>query len=84
MSARLPKIRRRAVACRRCKGSGREWHTDPASLQARRKAAGLSLRELALRAGLSAMYLCDVELGRRRATDHIVEHYEALEVEAGR
>lgn len=30
-----------------------------------RKGMGLSLRELARRVKLSAMYLCDIELGRR-------------------
>jgi transcriptional regulator with XRE-family HTH domain len=43
-----------------------------------RKAAGLSLRALASRSGFSPSYLCDIEWGRRRATDKVLAAYRDL------
>lgn len=45
------------------------WDTKAVGehLRAIRKKAGLSQREVARKAGVSASYLCDLELGRRSA-----------------
>ena len=40
---------------------------DGTDMRRRRTAAGISLRELGRRVGISAVYLCDIELNRRRA-----------------
>jgi transcriptional regulator with XRE-family HTH domain len=47
-------------------------------LAALRKQAGLSLRALASRSGFSPSYLCDIEWGRRRATDKVIAAYRDL------
>lgn len=47
-------------------------------LRARRRDAGVSLREMARRLGFSTPYLCDVEYGRRRCSLKIRKAYEAL------
>jgi len=47
-------------------------------LRKRRLAAGLTLRALGKRAGLTAAYLCDVELGRRRVTERLLGVYERI------
>lgn len=44
-------------------------------LRASRKRMGLSLREMGKKAELSAMFLCDVEKGRRRALPRIYDAY---------
>jgi transcriptional regulator with XRE-family HTH domain len=51
---------------------------DGISLRRAREAAGLSLRELAQRGGLSVPYLSDVELNRRRATPRVIAVYDAI------
>ncbi len=43
-----------------------------------RKDAGIGLRQLARRLNLSAPYLCDIELNRRRATGKLVIAYMRL------
>lgn len=47
-------------------------------LQFTRKTAGITLRELAARLGVSAAYLCDIEHDRRNGTPAIRAAYEAL------
>lgn len=64
--------------CPYCEGRGGGWTAKPAALRRARRASGLSLREMGKRIGLSAMYLCDVERGRRNATERIVQAYERL------
>lgn len=56
------------ILCKRCKGSGLEvdLRADGAALRKRRENAGLTQRAVALAAGYSAAYLCDLEHGRRR------------------
>ena len=44
-------------------------------LRNKRMRCGLSLREMARKLGISAMYLCDIELGRRRCPDWIRIRY---------
>lgn len=64
-------------ACRRCHGKGTEpdYAAEGAALRKMRQASGVSLREVARGAGLSAPYLCDVELGRRRVTTRVLVAY---------
>lgn len=45
------------------------------ALRQRRLKAGISLREMARRLGLSAPYLCDLEYGRRTWTQERVDDY---------
>lgn len=44
-----------------------------------RKNAGVGLREMSKKLCVSAAYLCDIELGRRRCPDRIGKHYEKFE-----
>lgn len=44
-------------------------------MRARRKAVGISLRELARRVKWSATYVSDLELGRKVWTDRKVQRY---------
>ena len=67
--------------CKRCGGTGREQDDQliGEAWQAKRKAAGLSLRDLGKRLDLSAAYLSDLENGRRRWSPENVRRYtEAL------
>jgi len=65
-----------AATCSKCGGPTKQ--ISPEWLRARRLASGLTLTALAKRLGLSKAYLCDVELGRRRATPQIAAGYNAL------
>ncbi len=47
-------------------------------LRERREAYTVSLRDMARRLKLSAAYLSDVELNRRRATDKIIASYRRI------
>ncbi len=47
------------------------------AMRERRKKAGLSLRTLAERMGLSAPYLCDLELGRRAWSEQLAARFVA-------
>lgn len=47
-------------------------------LRNERKTAGLTLREMARRLGLSAPFICDVELNRRNCSPKVRAAYEAL------
>ena len=73
-------LRTKREPCRKCAGLGYRIVASPASLRKVRQDAGVGLRQLASSVLLSASYLCDVELGRRRATPRIVEIYRRLEV----
>jgi transcriptional regulator with XRE-family HTH domain len=55
-----------------------DWIETGADLAALRRAARLSLRALASRSGFSPSYLCDVEWGRRRATERVLAAYHDL------
>ena len=67
----------RRVTCSLCNGRGCIVY-DGAALRKKRLRAGLSLREVARRLKLSAPYICDVELERRRVTERIQEFYDAM------
>lgn len=63
----------------RCSACGQtKTVVSPAWLRQTRALAGVTLREMARRLGLSAPYLSDVELGRRRGNPNIVAAYEQL------
>ena len=53
--------------CKHCRGTGHEprWGFLGRVLRARRVASGLSLRQVARDAGMSAPHLSDMERGRR-------------------
>jgi predicted transcriptional regulator len=72
---RLRTIKRR---CEACDGRGHTVTADPAALRARRKLAGLGLRQLARSLELSPSYISDIERGKRNATQAIVEVYAAM------
>lgn len=64
--------------CSRCGGTGVEIDDQAtgSKLRAdRQRLAGLTLREVARRMGLSAAYLSDLELGRRRWNAGLIERY---------
>lgn len=63
--------------CRHCNGSGEEVDQAAigAQMRARRKAAGISLREIARRLGITASYLADMEKGARNWTAERMEAY---------
>ena len=56
------------LPCPRCDGTGRvpDDRVMGAAMLKRREKAGLSLRDMAARTGLSPSYLSDLEVGRRQ------------------
>jgi predicted transcriptional regulator len=74
MSNKTPKFKDQP--CSQC-GSPRsvingDW------LREARKAAGLTLREMARRVGVSAPYICDIERNRRNCLPAMRDAYECL------
>lgn len=61
----------RHVDCPSCRGVGSVLTFDGAAFRKARSKADLSLREVGKRAGVSAMYVCDIELGRRQPSDRV-------------
>ena len=59
----------RATPCVHCGGAGYVVRVNPTWLRSTRERAGISLREMARRIGVSAPYVCDVEHGRRAVPD---------------
>ena len=64
--------------CPKCNGMSEILVTDGATLRATRKRAGLSLRALGERIGVSAAYLCDVEKGARNGTKRVLDGYKKI------
>lgn len=62
------------LICFRCQGHGFIDYGG-AALRTRREKAGISLREMARLLKLSAAYLSDVELERRRDTERVRQGY---------
>lgn len=62
--------------CRKCGGPCKQ--INPAWLRQKRESHGYSLRATALKFGVSAPYLSDVELGHRRCTAILRVKYEAM------
>ena len=75
---KLPTITHYIVECQHCGGAGRLSVVCHESIRKRRKAAGISLREMARRTGFTAPYISDVERGRRTCTGKIEKAYKAL------
>ena len=71
-------MRRHRVKCTHCEGLGYTEVPNRGELRLIRERTGTSLRAMARRMGLSAPYVSDVELDRRRATPEIVHAYEML------
>lgn len=67
-------------SCPKCNGSGRV--PDDAAIGAKLRAArikkGVSLREMARRLDVSAMWICDLERGKRYWNDWKRKYEEAL------
>ncbi len=59
----------RTFECVYCGGKGTITRTNPAWLRYIRERAGVTLRGMAKRLGVSAAYVCDVEKGRRAIPD---------------
>lgn len=64
--------------CPHCDGAGTRQFVSGTAMEDHRKALGRSLRYTAGQIGVTAPYLHDVEHGRRRATDRVVNGYAAL------
>ena len=64
--------------CQHCSGRGQVERVDGRSIRRSRETAGLSLRSVADRVGVSASYLSDMELGRRRMSKDLAA--EILEI----
>ena len=70
-------VRWAGLVCPRCGGTGRlpDDRVMGAQMRERRQRAGLSLRALAKRLGLTASYLSDLERGRRHWSAKNVKRY---------
>jgi hypothetical protein len=68
------------IQCRHCDGLGYRLSFNPDWARKKREDARLSLRHVATKMGVSAAYLCDLELGRRNFTDEMQDRFlEALQ-----
>jgi transcriptional regulator with XRE-family HTH domain len=68
--------------CHHCNGSGQEIDSRRLGQDLRNKRISrkISLRDLSERMGICAPYLCELELGRRRWSNGLIERFEkALE-----
>lgn len=61
--------------CQCCSGKGVTWKVNPDWMRSKRKEKGASLRKAALKIGVSAMFLCDVELGRRNPNKAVCQYF---------
>jgi Helix-turn-helix domain len=63
------------VPCDKCGGTGklRDWRELGQEARKLREASGLSVREAAKLLMMSAAYLSDIELGRRRRPDDLLD-----------
>lgn len=67
------------VPCSHCSGLGFHDEVPGAQLRKLREKSGKPLRVLAKIAGVSVVYLSDVERDRRRCTERVLQLYETLE-----
>lgn len=65
--------------CHHCDGNGTIREINPAWLREVRKKKGISIRQMAKKLKLSAPFISDVELGRRRPNIKIISFIEGLE-----
>lgn len=66
------------VICRFCDSRGEIVLTNPDWLRFKRESGGLSLRSMAKKLHISAVYLSDIELGKRRGNAEIIQFYKSL------
>ena len=66
-------------ACPTCGGNGAIRMVNPAWLRERREAAGLSLRDVGAAMGWSAVYISDIERGRRAVPAKLHDYYLTLQ-----
>lgn len=59
--------------CQTCNGDGHVARIDGIAIRRLRQDAGYSLRTMADKLGISAAYLSDMELGRRRMSFELAE-----------
>jgi len=64
--------------CQWCEGRGIVKVIDHEALRELRENSGITLRKFATKVGVSAAYISDIELGRRRCTEQIAKAYEKL------
>jgi transcriptional regulator with XRE-family HTH domain len=65
-------------ACPTCGGDGRTRLVNPDWLRMKRNGAGLTLRDVAKRLHISAVYVCDIELGRRAVPARLHDLYRTF------
>jgi hypothetical protein len=63
------------ITCRHCEGLGYRWGFNPSWARREREKARLTLRAVAVKMGVSAAYLSDMELGRRPFTEEMEEKF---------
>lgn len=80
MAMRRIKLPRKAEPCRVCGGTGHVIDEGPAGeiLRKARESAGLGLREIATKLGVSATHVSDVERGHRKPSTAFLERYLAV------
>lgn len=62
--------------CEFCKGTGQHRIFNGRWFRQERKSRKVSLRKVAIDLGISAAYLSDVELGRRKGNIHIFNYFK--------
>lgn len=68
----------KTMNCPDCKGEGKITHYNGAWVREKRLQWGVGLREMARDLKISASFLSDVELGKRRANADIIDFIEKL------
>jgi predicted transcriptional regulator len=69
---KIPKVKR---ACSNCQGTGKVDCILGSKMRELRERAGISVRAMAGRIEISAMYLSDLELGRRQFSEKLAERF---------
>ena len=59
--------------CKQCNGIGKVTTVNGKWIREIRKSSGMSLRKVASKLGLSAMYICDMEHGRRKVSLKLIK-----------
>lgn len=72
---KIPKVPHQSLRCGTCGGTGKVDCIPGDQMRSMREDAGISIREMARRIGISPMYLSDLELGRRRFSDQLAEEF---------
>ena len=77
MNAKLPQ-QTIPAHCSKCQALLPAGETNPDWVRHVRINAGVSLREMAKRIGISAAYMCDIENGRRKCPDRVRDEIRQL------